>query len=509
MCLRIQNNVEAFNAQRQLSATRDKLARPWRSSPAATASTAPPTTPPASRSARSCAARSAVSPQAQRNAQDAISLVQTAEGALNEVHSMLQRVRELAVQYKNGTLSTSDQPAIQSEVNQLSAEIERIGTERTSSTASSCSSARPTSRSRSAPTTASVRPRGDLDRPSLAAASADPAISDVGLDGVALVRRHRRTSGDRRCDQERLRASAPSSVRCRTVSSTRLNNLADVPGEPDRVREPYPRRGHGRGDGQVHEAPDPAAGRHEHARAGQPGAAVRPVAAPLAVSSRRTTDWRAARSALRADFALRRQGVAPLQPILPPFIKEDDHVPSDPEQRRGVQTHRQLAGNSDQLGEGHGEALQSGYRINRAGDDAAGLAISEKLRGQIGGLAQASRNASDAISMVQTAEGALNEVHSMLQRVRELAVQYKNGTLSYATTRRRSSRRSTSCRPRSAASATETKFNGIELLKSASTDDLVPGRCGRRPADHAWRPTISVGSAAGGLSDLTGLSRRR
>ena len=76
------------------------------------------------------------------------------------------------------------------------------------------------------------------------------------------------------------------------------------------------------------------------------------------------------------------------------------------------------------------EKLSSGYRINRAADDAAGLAISEKMRGQIGGLAQAQRNAQDGISLVQTAEGALNEVHSMLQRVRDLKVQFKNGTLS-------------------------------------------------------------------------------
>ena len=74
--------------------------------------------------------------------------------------------------------------------------------------------------------------------------------------------------------------------------------------------------------------------------------------------------------------------------------------------------------------------LSSGYRINTAADDAAGLAISEKLRAQIGGLAQANSNAQDGISLVQTAEGSLNEVHAMLQRVRDLAVQYKNGTLS-------------------------------------------------------------------------------
>src|SRR3954463_8481523 len=78
------------------------------------------------------------------------------------------------------------------------------------------------------------------------------------------------------------------------------------------------------------------------------------------------------------------------------------------------------------------EKLSSGYRINRASDDAAGLAISEKLRSQIGGVDQAQRNAQDGISLVQTAEGALAEVHSMLQRVRDLAVQYNNGTLSTA-----------------------------------------------------------------------------
>jgi len=74
------------------------------------------------------------------------------------------------------------------------------------------------------------------------------------------------------------------------------------------------------------------------------------------------------------------------------------------------------------------EKLSSGLRINRAGDDAAGLAISEKMRGQIRGLDQASRNSSDGISMVQTAEGALSETHSILQRMKELATQASNGT---------------------------------------------------------------------------------
>jgi flagellin len=74
------------------------------------------------------------------------------------------------------------------------------------------------------------------------------------------------------------------------------------------------------------------------------------------------------------------------------------------------------------------EKLSSGLRINRAGDDAAGLAISEKMRGQIRGLDQGSRNAQDGISLIQTAEGALNETHDILQRMRELAVQSSNDT---------------------------------------------------------------------------------
>jgi flagellin len=92
-----------------------------------------------------------------------------------------------------------------------------------------------------------------------------------------------------------------------------------------------------------------------------------------------------------------------------------------------MNTHRQL-GISNTMGSKSMEKLSSGYRINRAGDDAAGLAISEKMRGQIRGLNQASRNAQDSISLVQTAEGALNEAHEILQRMRELAVQSSNDT---------------------------------------------------------------------------------
>jgi flagellin len=92
-----------------------------------------------------------------------------------------------------------------------------------------------------------------------------------------------------------------------------------------------------------------------------------------------------------------------------------------------MNTHRQLAINQSNASKSM-EKLSSGFRINRAGDDAAGLAISEKMRGQIRGLKQAQRNAQDGISLIQTAEGALNETHAILQRMRELATQSATDT---------------------------------------------------------------------------------
>ncbi len=92
-----------------------------------------------------------------------------------------------------------------------------------------------------------------------------------------------------------------------------------------------------------------------------------------------------------------------------------------------MNAHRQLKVNGSAQ-EKSLEKLSSGYRINRAGDDAAGLAISEKMRGQIRGLQMASKNSQDGVSMIQTAEGALSETHSILQRMRELAVQAANDT---------------------------------------------------------------------------------
>jgi flagellin len=94
-----------------------------------------------------------------------------------------------------------------------------------------------------------------------------------------------------------------------------------------------------------------------------------------------------------------------------------------------MNTYRQYSSNTKAANKSM-EKLSSGYRINRAADDAAGLSISEKMRSQIRGLTQATRNAEDGISFIQTAEGALNEVSDMLVRLKELAVQVQNGTYS-------------------------------------------------------------------------------
>ena len=120
------------------------------------------------------------------------------------------------------------------------------------------------------------------------------------------------------------------------------------------------------------------------------------------------------------------------------------------------------------------EKLSSGYRINRAADDAAGLGISESMRSQIRGLAQAQRNIQDGVSMVQTAEGNLDEVHSMLQRIRELAVQYKNGSIDDT------ARTSIQNEVNQLASeidriGSQAKFNGIHLLDGSATVSFQVG----------------------------------
>jgi flagellin len=154
--------------------------------------------------------------------------------------------------------------------------------------------------------------------------------------------------------------------------------------------------------------------------------------------------------------------------------------------------HRNLAAVSTKVSESM-ERLSSGYRINRAADDAAGLAISEKMRAQIRGLAQAQRNSQDGISLVQTAEGALQTVHSMLQRVRELAVQYKNGTLS-ATNQSAIQSEVLQLASEIERIGSTTKFNGICLLNTTGT---VSFQVGSNDGEQIGVATISLGSSSG------------
>jgi flagellin len=157
-----------------------------------------------------------------------------------------------------------------------------------------------------------------------------------------------------------------------------------------------------------------------------------------------------------------------------------------------MNAHRQLLGTSEKLQKSM-ERLSSGYRINRAADDAAGLAISEKLRGQISGISQAMRNSQDAVSLVQTAEGALQEVHSMLQRMRELAVQYKNGTLS-TSDRQAIQSEVNQLENEIDRIGSQVQFNGVQLLSNAGT---ITFQVGAMDNQNIAVSTVSLGAAVG------------
>src|SRR4051812_376119 len=131
------------------------------------------------------------------------------------------------------------------------------------------------------------------------------------------------------------------------------------------------------------------------------------------------------------------------------------------------------------------EKLSSGYRINRAADDASGLVISQGLRAQVSGLQQATRNAQDGISVVQTAEGALNEVHSMLNRIRDLIIQAANTASSDSNARQAAQNEITQLRSEIDRIATTTSFG---------TQKLLNGTFG---AQNAVATTVVTGTGAG------------
>ena len=166
-----------------------------------------------------------------------------------------------------------------------------------------------------------------------------------------------------------------------------------------------------------------------------------------------------------------------------------------------LNSYRQLSGNNSAVAKNL-EKLSSGYRINRAGDDAAGLAISEKMRAQITGLETAQKNANDGISLVQTAEGALTEVHSMLNRMVELATQSANGTYDNSVDRANLQKEFDSLLEEVDRISDATNFNGINLLDGSLGGAKVASTTGTAsaPAGGASGAVPNVTAATSGLS---------
>jgi flagellin len=166
-----------------------------------------------------------------------------------------------------------------------------------------------------------------------------------------------------------------------------------------------------------------------------------------------------------------------------------------------ISAQRHLGDTSNALGTAM-ERLSSGFRINRAADDAAGLAVSEKLKAQIGGLDQASRNSQDGISMIQTAEGALDEVQAMMQRMRDLAVQASSDTNSQ-TERDNINLELGQLGDEINSMSTRTKFNGQSLLNGSLTTSQMTGTASYVGGDTQ----LAVGTTAfGGNGQITGIS---
>lgn len=174
-----------------------------------------------------------------------------------------------------------------------------------------------------------------------------------------------------------------------------------------------------------------------------------------------------------------------------------------------LNSYKNLTNNNSTVGKNL-EKLSSGYRINRAGDDAAGLAISEKMRAQITGLETASKNASDGISLIQTAEGAMTEVHSMLNRMVELAQQSANGTYQDKVDRENLQMEFTALNSEIDRISSGTSFNGTKLLdgsletsgltlqigETSDTYNQIAVTIGKMDSDTLGVKALTVGNQA-------------
>lgn len=160
-----------------------------------------------------------------------------------------------------------------------------------------------------------------------------------------------------------------------------------------------------------------------------------------------------------------------------------------------MNTNRQLGITNGNLAKST-EKLSSGYRINRAGDDAAGLSISEKMRGQVRGLQRASDNAQDGISLIQTGEGAMNERHAILQRARELAVQAANDT-NVSADRQAIAEELTALKSEYDRIGNQTEFNTMKLL-----DGTFSGKLLQVGANSGQSISVSISAVA--MDDISG-----
>ena len=160
-----------------------------------------------------------------------------------------------------------------------------------------------------------------------------------------------------------------------------------------------------------------------------------------------------------------------------------------------LNSHRQLGANNTAVGKNL-EKLSSGFRINRAGDDAAGLAISEKMRAQIKGLETATKNANDGISLVQTAEGALTEVHSMLNRMVELSTQSANGTYDNDVDRANLQKEVESLKSEIDRIAESTNYNGINLLDGSLAGGGSKGTSLTGAQVVTFKPAVTAAAGA-------------
>jgi flagellin len=370
--------------------------------------------------------------QAARNAADGISLIQTAEGSLDEVSNILLRMKELAEQALNGTLSDTDRgylnaefDALKSEINRISDSVDFNGVKLLDGSGTSV--AIQVGIGTSGSDSVAVDLTTDVDTTGLGLAAAVDTASNAGQamdqidDAISTVVSSR---GELRRGPEPARELDPQ-------------HQHDV-GEPLRREQPHPRRRCGLRDVEHDVVPDPAAGRRGHAGTGQhdkrpgdeparrlargPGRRRCGAACPPR-ALRRCSIRSGGRYAGPVPERRARKPVRHSQGGIGPWVSASTRTC-----RRSTPVGTCPTRQTPSTSRWKSSAL--GLRINRAGDDAAGLAISENLKSDIRALDQAARNAADGISLIQTAEGSLDEVSNILLRMKELAEQSLNGTLS-------------------------------------------------------------------------------